>query len=257
MALSVGPIQHYTASNSWFNLSKYDKLGIQERNAVDLKASNLWLIDSSDLFLQSSYSPRVAFINEGAGYQSPVKVSASGNTTGEATVFKNLSGYNSILSNSNGPLWRGDWVQLSEIQGGTQLNFSVIPNGNRAALSTDTRLNPTSPYNPNGPVFWTAYADPKATKPIILLGYEDIAGSGSDNDFNDGILALDVGEANFKAIFSSSNLGQNSKVNLATAKPVPFDLSPSMSLLLLGLFILGTTRRFLKASAATQISFEP
>lgn len=255
MGLSVGPIQSYTAGNSWFDLSKYDKLGVQERVAVDLKASNLWLIDSSDLFLKSSYSPRVAFINEGAGYQSPIRVSASGNTTGEATVFRNLSGYNSILPNSRGPLWRGDWVQLSEIQGGTQLNFSVIPNGNQRALSTDSRLNPTSPFNPNGPVFWTAYADPKATKPIILLGFEDIAGSGSDNDFNDGILALDVGTENFNAIFQSSNLGQNSKVNLATAKPVPFDLSPSFSLLVVAIAILGVTWKKWQASQVTPIHF--
>ena len=78
--------------------------------------------------------------------------------------------------------------------------MSPVPEEQPAAEKASTS-------NPNSPVFWTAYADPKATKPIILLGYEDIVGKGSDNDFNDGIIAIDVGAENFRAIFSSANLG--------------------------------------------------
>lgn len=239
--ITVSPIQRYNPSTAWFDLSKYNNLGVQERVAVDLARSNLWLIDSSQLQLIEDYAPRIAFLNEGAGYQSPVVLSASGTTTGQVTVFPNLSGYNSVMPNSSGPLWRGDWVQLSTLSAGTQIDLSVIPNGvsNRTAtpLSTDPSLNPTSSFNPNSPIFWVAYADPKATRPIILLGYEDWLGRGSDNDFNDGVLALDLGETNFQWLFNNTNLGQNAKVNLATAKPVPvpFDASPSLGLLLLGL----------------------
>ncbi len=241
MGITVGNIQSYTAENSWFDLSNYSQLGISERVAVDLESSNLWLIDSSALYLTDDYAPRVAFLNEGAGYQSPINVSATGSTTGEATVFSNFSGYNSILPSKGAPLSVGDWVQLSELQGGTQLNFSVTPNGvfqpNRTALSTDSTLNPTSPFNPNSPVFWVAYADPNQTIPLLILGYEDIAGSGSDNDFNDGLLIVDVGEKNFWSIFQSANLGQDATVNLASAKPIPFEVQPLLGLLLIGLAI--------------------
>lgn len=237
MALSVGPIQSYVPGSTWFDLTQYSTLGTQERVSINLVESDLWLIDSSDLYLPYDYAPRIAFINEGAGYQSPVLLSASGATNGSTTVFANLSGSNSILPSSNAPLKLGDWVQASNVKAGTQLNFSVIPNGTYQALSTDYTLNPTNPSNPNSPIFWTAYADPKATKPLILLGYEDIVGRSSDNDFNDGIIAIDVGTDNFRAIFQTSNLGQDPTINLREAEPVPFEPHAAAGLIMLGLIL--------------------
>ena len=238
MSISVGSIQHYVQGATWFDMTQYSQFGVKERVSVNLADSNLWLIDSSKLFLQNAYAPRIAFLNEGAGYQSPIKITASGGTTGEATVFSNLSGYNSILPNSTGPLWKGDWVQLSMMEAGTQLNLSVTPNGvfqpKATSLSTDPSLNPVSKYNPNSPVYWVAYADPNQTIPLLILGYEDIAGSGSDNDFNDGLLVLDVGAENFSTIFRSANLGQDSTVNLKNAKPieVPFNATSTIGVLI-------------------------
>jgi len=234
MSISVGSIQHYVQGSTWFDLTQYTQFGSSERVSVNLASSNLWLVDSSKLFLESAYAPRLAFLNEGAGYQSPIKVTASGATTGEATAFSNLSGYNSILPNATGPLWKGDWVQLSMMEAGTQLNLSVTPNGvyqpKATPLSTDSSLNPVSKYNPNSPVFWVAYADPNQTIPLLILGYEDIVGSGSDNDFNDGLLVLDVGQKNFQSILQSANLGQNPTINLKDAKlvEVPFDLTSTL-----------------------------
>jgi len=239
MSISVGSVQHYVQGSTWFDMTQYTQFGSQERVSINLASSNLWLVDSSKLFLQSAYAPRIAFLNEGAGYQSPIKLTASGGTTGEAVVFPNLSGYNSILPNSSGPLWKGDWVQLSMMEAGTQLNLSVTPNGvyqpNARSLSTDPSLNPVSQYNPNSPVYWVAYADPNQTLPLLVLGYEDIVGTGSDNDFNDGLLVLDVGPQNFQSIFQSANLGQDSKINLKNAKPVdvPLNLTPTIGILII------------------------
>ncbi|SRR5579883_818884 len=249
MSISVGSIQHYVQGATWFDMTQYTQFGAQERVSVNLASSNLWLIDSSKLFLQNAYAPRVGFLNEGAGYQSPIKVSANGGTTGEATVFQNLSGYNSILPNATGPLWKGDWVQLSMMEAGTQLNLSVTPNGvfqpKNRPLSTDPSLNPVSKYNPNSPVYWVAYADPNQTLPLLILGYEDIAGAGSDNDFNDGLLVLDVGKQNFQNILKTANLGQNPKINLKNAKPVnvPFEPTPTIGLLI---FLMLIGHRFLQ-----------
>lgn len=240
MSISVGSIQHYVQGSTWFDMTQYTQFGTTERVSVNLSSSNLWLVDSSKLSLSSAYAPRIAFLNEGAGYQSPIKLSASGSTTGEVTVFPNLSGYDSILPNAKGPLWKGDWVQLSMMEAGTQLNLSVTPNGMYQPLSTDPSLNPVSPYNPNSPVFWVAYADPNQTIPLLILGYEDIAGSRSDNDFNDGLLILDVGAQNFQSILRAANLGQDPTVNLRTAKPisVPFDATPMMGLLAVTLMFI-------------------
>ncbi|MDX2215602.1 MAG: DUF4114 domain-containing protein [Oculatellaceae cyanobacterium bins.114] len=243
MTITVGSIQNYAPGQTWFDLSRYQNLAVQERVSINLSSSNLWLIDSSHLFLNNTYAPRIAFLNEGAGYQSPVKLTATGATNGGATVFQNLSGSNSILPSANAPLKLGDWVQISTIQAGTQLNLSVIPNGvsqpKNTPLSTDPSLNPVSVYNPNSPVFWTAYADPSATRPLIILGYEDIWGRSSDNDFNDGILALDVGPDNFRAILTQANLGQDASVNLREAQPVsvPFELNSALGLAIATLIV--------------------
>jgi hypothetical protein len=224
--LNVGPIQSYVQGSTWFDLTRYSDLGKQERVSVNLIESNLWLIDSSQLFILNDYAPRIAFINEGAGYQSPITLTASGATSGSVTVFENLSGSNSILPSRNAPLQLGDWVQLSTISGGTQLQLSVTPNGvfnpGASPLSTDASLNPTYPQNPNSPVFWVAYADPQATNPLLILGYEDIAGGG-DNDFNDGLLAIDLGADNLNEILNTAYLGQNPNVNLAQIQPVDYD----------------------------------
>lgn len=211
MAITVSPIQPYNATTSWFDLSSYSSFGQNERNPIQsLEQANLWLIDASQLILSSDYAPRVAFINEGAGYRNRVNLRAtsSNGVQDSATLFPNLSGTNSILPSSNAPLQIGDWIQLSTLTAGTQIDLSVIPNGTGTPLWTDPSLNPTNAANPYSPVFWVAYADPYATNPLFILGFEDILGSGSDNDYNDGILALDLGLENFQEIFQAYNFGQ-------------------------------------------------
>jgi hypothetical protein len=241
--LSVGPIQNYASSSTWFNQDKYNFLASQERVAVNLSRSNLWLVDASKIKFVEDYAPRVGFLNEGAGFRSPVSISAQGQTFSQAIVFQDLSGRNSILPSANAPLSKGDWVQLSNIAAGSQVNFSVVPNGvvnpKARPLSTNYAINPTSPYNPNGPVFWGAYADPNAENPLLIMAYEDIVGKGSDNDFNDGIIAVDIGRANFQSIFQTANLGQDAKINLNGAKTVavPFEIHSSLGLIALGLIL--------------------
>ncbi len=211
MPITVSPIQAYNPATAWFDLSSYSGFGQNERNPIQsLEQANLWLIDASQLILSSDYAPRVAFINEGAGYQNRVNLTAtySSGVQESRTLFSNLSGTNSILPSSNAPLQIGDWLQLSTLSAGTQIDLSVIPNGNRTPLWTDPSRNPTNAANPHSPVFWVAYADPYATNPLFILGFEDILGSGSDNDYNDGILALDLGLENFQEIFQSYNFGQ-------------------------------------------------
>jgi hypothetical protein len=85
-------------------------------------------------------------------------------------------------------------------------------------------------------VFWAGYADPDAANPLLILAYEDIAAKGSDNDFNDGIIAVDIGRANFQSIFQTANLGQDTNINLNGAKTVavPFEIHSSLGLIALG-----------------------
>ncbi|MBE9029812.1 DUF4114 domain-containing protein [filamentous cyanobacterium LEGE 11480] len=242
-SLSVGPINSYVEGSTWFDMNRYDFLSNQERVGVNLTASDLWLVDASKIKLASDYAPRVAFLNEGAGYRSPINISAEGETFTQALLFEDLSGTNSVLPSADAPLDRGDWVQLSNIAAGSQLNFSVIPNGvynpGAQALSTDYTINPDTPFNTNGPVFWTAYADPETA--TLVMAFEDIAGKGTDNDFNDGILAIDIGEENFNQLFASANLGQDASINLndARAQPtnVPYELEAGLGLVGLALIV--------------------
>ncbi len=219
MPISVSSIQSYNPSSSWFNLDSYSQLGLNERNPlVSLPKSNLWLIDVSQLVLSQDYAPRIAFINEGAAYENKIGLTATfGNKSESVTLFKNLSGSNSILPSSNAPLKLGDWVQLSKLTAGTQINLNIFPNGGSKSLSTNPDLNPTNPYNTFSPVFWVAYADPFATNPLFLLGFEDIVGPGTDNDYNDGILALDLGLENFNKVYQNYNFGQPTAQQLANS----------------------------------------
>jgi hypothetical protein len=242
--ISVGSIQHYDPQNTWFVLGNYSNTGSQtglvEGKALNFSQNKLWVIDSKQLNLSYDYAPRIAYLNEGAGYKNKVQIQSQGATNGTATVFQNLSGYpgNATLPNADGPLYSGDWVQLSTIKGGSQLNFIVNPNNdpNKAPLNSDYRLNPSSPYNPYGPAFWATYAKPATTqdgKPFLIMGFEDILGKGSDNDFNDGMIAVDLGPQNFNAIFNSSaNLGQHPK----TLAQVPFEVSPTIGFLVLAVW---------------------
>jgi len=67
MSISVGSIQLYVHGSTWLDMTQYTQFASQERVSINLTSSNLWLIDSSKLFLQSAYTPRIASLNEGAG----------------------------------------------------------------------------------------------------------------------------------------------------------------------------------------------
>jgi hypothetical protein len=211
MSLFVSDISPYNAAASWYDLSRYQAFGQSERVHVNLQIKDLWTIDSRDLFLTYNYAPKMAFINEGATYRSRLDLNVSGATTGTATIFKEVSGVDSIIPSKNAPLHIGDWVQISEIQANSQLDFSLlvnsVVNSKPLALSTNPTLNPDW-GNAFGSQFWVAYADPSATRPVLVLGYEDVVGGSSDNDYNDGIFVLDVGTDNFKSIFETAKLAK-------------------------------------------------
>jgi|GEM_PF-2397706 hypothetical protein len=211
MSVLVSDIYGYNHPNTWFDLARYQAFGQSERVHVDLQIDELWTIDSRDLFLNYSYAPKLAFINEGATYRSRLGLNVSGTTTGQATVFEEVSGSDSIIPSKNAPLKIGDWVQISEIKANSQLDFSLfvnsVVNPKPLVLSTDPSLNPNW-GNAFGSQFWVAYADPSATRPVIILGYEDVVGGHSDNDYNDGIFVLDVGTENFQSIFETAKLAK-------------------------------------------------
>lgn len=211
MSVLVSDLHYYNHTDTWFDLSRYQAFGQSERVHVDQQIDNLWTIDSRDLFLNYSYSPKLAFINEGATYRSRLDLEVSGTTTGQVTLFEDVSGSNSIIPSRNAPLRIGDWVQISEIQANSQLDLKLfvnsVVNPKTIALSTDPALNPNW-GNALGRQFWVAYADPSATRPVLILGYEDVVGGSSDNDYNDGIFVLDVGIENFNKIFESAKLNK-------------------------------------------------
>lgn len=256
--ITVGPIQHYTSSTSWFVLDNYSTVGsstgLVEKQVLNLANNKLWIIDSKQLALQYDYAPRIAYLDEGAAYRNQIQLSATGATNATATIFQDFSGYtgNAMLPSANGPLYRGDWVQLSTIQGGSNLNFILRPNNdpNKTPLNSDYRLNPTSKLNPYSPAFWLTYAKPATTtngNPFLIMSFEDILGGG-DNDYNDGIIAVDIGPENFNALFySSANLGQHP----TSIMQVPFDFSPTLGFLILAVFF-GAKRLFQFQKIATK-----
>lgn len=262
MSLSVGPIQSYVPDTAWFDLTKYSDLGTQERVSINLADSNLWLIDSSQLNLITDYAPRIAFLagqenSDGTGYLAPLGLTTSGSTTGGISVFRDALNADGALSNPEAPLQLGDWVELSSLQGGTQIGFSAAAGG--VTTSSSDFLNPSASFNSTNfgssgsPILWTAYAAPSATNPLLLLGYEDAA---TADGVSDGVFAIDIGAENFNSIFASANLGQDPTINFAAAEPAPFEMHSALGLLTLGAIVMARRKGWWRRNQPLDLGYD-
>ncbi|HEY9695750.1 MAG TPA: DUF4114 domain-containing protein [Trichocoleus sp.] len=228
--------QIYSKAQTGFNDSPFQNFVQSER--ISIPNSGQFQLDPSKLKLKYDHDVSVYFINEGAGYRNQLAYQASGAQSGSGLVFKDVSSSESILSDSNGPLKKGDGVKLGNFLAGTQLDFWLRADGLNRGSNANIFGTQTA-FNADGLQHAVAYAFDK----YLMVGFEDLYGglnaSGgknehSDRDFNDAVFVIDVGEANVKHMTS-----------------VP---EPSMTLAFLGLSAasaLGLRRRR-QAEAASQ-----
>ncbi|MCY2967469.1 MAG: DUF4114 domain-containing protein [Planctomycetota bacterium] len=167
-------------------------------------------VDTSLLKLDYDYNVRAYFVGEGAGYHNSFGFYTSDydpkkglKSTDAKLIFPDASSSASYLGSGSGkrsssePLLPGDFVQLGKMKSGTQINPFLISDGANGGKDVYT---PYASKNPDGIehfVLMTVTAIPNS--PYLLLGIEDLRGGG-DKDYNDLVVALDVGVRNVLAI---------------------------------------------------------
>lgn len=187
-------------------------------------------LDPNDLIISGTSDVRAYFIGEGAGYRNSFGVytgDSSDALTGDAAlVLPDASSSSSYLNPTESsyrsryaPVAAGDFVDLGTFENDTQLNLFLIANG--ANGGTETYYTDMG-LNRDGIDHFVVLATPDS--PYLLIGTEDLF-NGGDKDYNDLVLALDVGKATAQKLIS---------------KAVPL---PAPLVALLGpLFFVGMTR---------------
>lgn len=191
-------------NNVNINLSEYTKVSKLDTFALDPK----------QLTLSHDTNARVYFVGEGAGYQnslgfftSEYSLQSGIKKTDAKIIFPNASSNSSYLGKTTGikrdknnPLLSGDFVDLGVKSAGTQLNFFIVSNGNQGG----TQVFTTDPKNnPDKLQHVVSFAMAVANSPYLILGFEDLMGGG-DKDYNDVVIAVDVGRANVAQLMGTA-----------------------------------------------------
>ncbi|MDF5709415.1 MAG: PEP-CTERM sorting domain-containing protein [Nostoc sp. S4] len=187
-----------------------------QAEGVAIPNSGQFKLDPNNLNLKYDHDVSVYFINEGAGYRNQLAFEATGTTNKSGLLFNDISceGNGCVGGWGGNALKLGDGVNIGNVTGGTQLDFWLRADGlNRGdsanIFGTDTASNADK----------LQHAVAYAYNNYILLAFEDLYGGfqasgidsatgrwneGSDRDFNDVVVVLDIGEANVKALIGTS-----------------------------------------------------
>jgi hypothetical protein len=162
-------------------------------------------VDPSMLTLKYDHNVSVFFISEGAGYKNSFGWYNAANdplqVSNRNIVWNNASGTGPGLR-GGGSLNMGDSVQLGNISAGTTLGFFITSNGfyrgvNGNHFYTNAIYNADNMHH----VIAGVYED----LGLIALGFEDMWGGG-DKDYNDLLVAVDVGIANTRQLVGATDV---------------------------------------------------
>lgn len=166
-------------------------------------------LDPNDLIISGTANVRAYFVGEGAGYRNSFGVytgDSSDALTGDAAlIFPDASSSSSYLNptgseyrSRSAPVAAGDFVDLGTFENDTQLNLFLIANG--ANGGTETYYTDMG-LNRDGIDHFVVLATPDS--PYLLIGTEDLF-NGGDKDYNDLVVALDVGKATAQKLISQA-----------------------------------------------------
>jgi hypothetical protein len=168
-------------------------------------------IDPAKITLTTLSDVRAYFAYEGAGYHNTLGFNTQGGGTGhgdpriifpDASSSVGFGGTGTGVRTESAPLLPGDFVDLGRFKAGTKLDFFLIANGanggekifTSTGSSNPDRINHVATFNPS---FWGM-----ANSPYLFMAYEDMLGGG-DKDFNDVVIALDIGAANVASLLAT------------------------------------------------------
>lgn len=193
-----------TYSNGLTGADAFQQFVNTEYQALDLGQIGARQLDTNSLLLRNDHDVNVYFINEGAWFRNQLAVNSTGKSDVNGIVFNDISclqrdcqftGYDqsSGLLNEQDALRIGDYVNLGNVQAGTDLEFSLRRNG-FSVENPDVWYGKTS-KNSDGLEHLMAYE----YENFLILAWEDLNGGG-DLDYNDVVVAVDVGKDNLAHI---------------------------------------------------------
>ncbi|MGL5081546.1 MAG: DUF4114 domain-containing protein [Microcoleaceae cyanobacterium] len=189
-------------------ISGFDKLLTRVGSVIHKEAKALdpkWVaknaVDPAKLFMVGDYDVKVHFLHEGAMYRNQFGYTATGASNQSGLVFEDivcldkpcLTGYNRSDKAPTEVLSLGDYKSLGTLKAGTQLDFFL--NRDAAERKVDDIWYTNTLLNTDGLQHAMAYAIDN----YVVLAWEDIKGGG-DKDYNDVVIALELGKKNISAI---------------------------------------------------------
>lgn len=204
----------YNKSQTGFNDTPFQQF-VQAESVV-LPNSGQFKLDPTQLNLKYDHDVSVYFINEGAGYRNQLAFNATGTTNKSGLLFNDISceGDGCVGGWGGNALKFGDGVNIGNVTAGTQLDLWLRADGLNRGTSANIFGTETA-SNADGLQHAVAYA----YNNYIILAFEDLYGGlhasgvdsatgkwneGSDRDFNDVIVVLDVGEANVRELIGAT-----------------------------------------------------
>lgn len=166
--------------------------------AKSLKNVDAVALDPSKLKLSTTSNVRAYFVGEGAGYHNSVGFNVNNYGTAGSNaklIFPDASSTgdgtfaSGSQSNSN-PLASGDFVDMGKFDAGSFLDFFLVSNGANGGTNV---FSTNKSKNPDHISHVVSYALPDS--PFLIIAFEDLYGGG-DKDYNDVVMAIDIGAAN-------------------------------------------------------------
>lgn len=188
------------------------------RETVALKNATALMLDPSQLRLATDSTVRVYFVGEGAGYHNTLAFNLyvpGVNTSDQAAsrsvitpatkiIFPDASSSVSLYDpaktvarTATNPLLPGDFVDLGNFKAGGRLDLALIANG---AYGGKDVFVASPARNDDHITHVVSFA--LKDSPYLIAAFEDLRGGG-DRDYNDVVVAIDVGRANVAKMISA------------------------------------------------------
>jgi hypothetical protein len=179
--------------------------------------AKVFSVDPSKLTLATTENLQAYFVSESAGFNSSLGFNTTGvgvSSGNPQLIFPNVTSpedFNPNAADNYGspnpsqPLVPGDFVNLGKYAAGTPLDFFLIANGanggNTVFNSGGASANPDGLAHTGG---FTAsvFAVPQLNSPYLFIDFKD-EWNGGDLDYNDAIIAINVGAATIHSLLAT------------------------------------------------------
>jgi hypothetical protein len=171
----------------------------------------LFQIDPAKIKLATSVDLQAYFVSQGGDYSSTLGFNTTGigvSSGNPQIIFPDVASQEDFNPNPNNvygarspgqPLLPGDFVNLGTYSAGTALDFFLIANG--ANGGTPVYNSAGAAANPDGFNHVAAFTT-SANSPYLFLAFEDLP-NGGDQDYNDDVIAINVGNANIHSLMAT------------------------------------------------------